>query len=93
MYVILPYTKTKANQLNLIVRPSLKKNKKIDVYNAYGYFIISIGALGYLDYAYYIKFYGKEIADQRKKLYKIRHKKDRLIKGSAGYYADQLLWT
>lgn len=93
MYVILPYTKTKAKKLKVIIRPSLNKTKKIDVYDKKGYYIISIGALGYLDYAYYLKFYGKEIADQRKKLYKIRHKKDRLIKGSAGYYADQLLWT
>jgi len=93
MYVILSYTKKRAKLLKLIIEPSKKKNKKIDVYDKNGYFIVSIGALGYLDYAYYIKFYGKEIADQRKKLYKIRHKKDRLIKGSAGYYADQLLWT
>lgn len=93
MYVILPHTKTKARQLKVIVRPSLNKNKKIDVYDKNGYFLVSIGATGFLDYAYYLKFYGKEIADQRKKLYKIRHKKDRLIKGSAGYYADQLLWT
>jgi len=38
------------------------------------------------------KQYGKKIADERKRLYKIRHKKDRLVKGSPGYYADQLLW-
>jgi len=93
MYVILPHTKTKAKQLKVIVRPSLKKSKKIDVYDKNGYFIVSIGAKGFLDYAYYLKYYGKPIAEQRKKLYKIRHKKDRLVKGTAGYYADQLLWT
>jgi len=69
-----------------------KKNKKIDVYDVYGNFIVSIGDINYLDYPNYTKLYGKKIADERKRLYKIRHKKDRLVKGTAGYYADQLLW-
>jgi hypothetical protein len=35
---------------------------------------------------------GKEYADRRRKAYKMRHEKDRHVRGSAGYYADQLLW-
>lgn len=31
-------------------------------------------------------------AKQRRKLYKLRHQKDRTKKGSPGFYADQLLW-
>ena len=92
MYEILPYTKKKAKQLNVIVKPSNKGNKKIDVYNKRGLYITSVGDRKYLDYAYYLKYYGKKIADERKRLYKIRHNKDRLVKGSPGYYADQLLW-
>jgi hypothetical protein len=92
MYVISTYTKNKAKKLNVIVLSSDKKNKKIDVYDVYGKFIVSIGDPNYLDYPYYTKLYGKKIADERKRLYKIRHKKDRLVKGTAGYYADQLLW-
>jgi hypothetical protein len=93
MYVILPHTKTKAKKLKVIIRPSLKKTKKIDVYDKDGYFLVSIGSYGSMDFAYYLKYYGKEVAIKRKRLYKIRHKKDRLVKGTAGYYADKLLWT
>jgi len=92
MYIITTYTKNKAKKLNVIVLPSEKNNKKIDVYDLYGNFIVSIGDVNYLDYPNYTKLYGKKIADERKRLYKIRHKKDRLVKGTAGYYADQLLW-
>jgi hypothetical protein len=45
-----------------------------------------------MDYPTYILYCGKEFANERKKLYKIRHKKDRNIKGSRGYYADKILW-
>lgn len=92
MYIITTYTKNKAKKLNVIVLSSDKKNKKIDVYDVYGKFIVSIGDPNYLDYPNYTKQYGKKYADERKLLYKIRHKKDRLVKGTAGYYADQLLW-
>ena len=34
----------------------------------------------------------KGTANERRKMYKIRHQKDRLKKGTNGYYADQLLW-
>ena len=39
-----------------------------------------------------LKTKGKEYADERRRLYKIRHNKDRLVKNSNGYYADKLLW-
>jgi hypothetical protein len=34
----------------------------------------------------------KGTAKERRKLYKVRHKKDRNVKNSNGYYADKLLW-
>lgn len=92
MYVIKPYTYNKAKQLNVIVKPSTNKTKKIDVYNKRGEKITSIGARGYADYPTYLAMFGKPYADKRRKLYKLRHNKDRHIKGTAGYYADKLLW-
>jgi hypothetical protein len=92
MYKILPYTLAQAKRLNVKVRPSSKANKKIDVYDRKGNFVVSVGAKGYLDFPTYKKLFGKKIADQRRKLYKARHEKDRKVKRSPGYFADQLLW-
>lgn len=92
MYKISLYTRKKAKKLNVIVLPSEKRNKKIDVYDIYGNLLASIGDPNYLDYPSYLKYCGKKIADDRRKAYKLRHENDRHIKGSAGYYADQLLW-
>jgi hypothetical protein len=51
-----------------------------------------VGDPNYLDYPSFLRYCGKKIADEKRKLYKIRHQKDRTVKGSPGYYADQLLW-
>lgn len=91
-YTITDYTYNKAEKLNVVVQPSSNKKKKIDVLDKNGKKLASIGAIGYLDYPYFIKNFGKEYADKRRKLYKQRHEKDRHIKGSAGYFADKLLW-
>lgn len=91
MYKITDYTKQQAKRLGLVVKPSSVKGKKIDVYKN-GVKVASVGALGYSDYPTYTKNLGKKYADERRKLYKIRHKKDRLKKGTNGWYADQLLW-
>lgn len=92
MYKISLYTRRKAKKLNVIVLPSEKRNKKIDVYDIYGNLLASVGDINYLDYPSYLRYCGKKIAEERRKAYKIRHENDRHIKGSAGYYADQLLW-
>ena len=92
MYKISLYTRKKAKKLNVIVLPSEKRNKKIDVYDIYGNLLASVGDPNYLDYPSYLRYCGKKIAEERRKAYKIRHEKNRHIKGSAGYYADQLLW-
>ena len=85
------YTLQKAKQLNVTVKPSTNKNKKIDVFKD-NKKIASVGAKGYADYPTYIKTRGKQYADKRRALYKIRHEKDRHNIGSNGYYADKLLW-
>lgn len=92
LYRITNYTYNQAKKLNVIVKPSYRKDKKIDVFSKNGYLIAQVGAKGYFDYPTYINTFGKEYAEKRRKLYKIRHQKDRSVKRSAGYYADKLLW-
>ena len=53
MYKILPYTQAQARRLNVRVKPSSRKGKKIDVYDGKGNYITSVGAKGYLDYPTY----------------------------------------
>jgi len=48
--------------------------------------------LRYSDYPTYLETKGKKFADERRRLYKIRHEKTRHVKDSPSYYADQLLW-
>jgi len=90
-YKITDYSYRKAKQLKVEIVPSNNKKKKIDVYKN-DKKIASIGAIGYNDYPTYINTKGLEYANERRKLYKIRHEKDRHIIGSRGYYADKLLW-
>lgn len=91
MYVITAYTRNRAKKLGLVVKPSTNASKKIDVFKNNDK-IASIGGAGYSDYPTYIKTHGKEYADKRRVLYKIRHEKDRHVPGSNGFLADQLLW-
>jgi hypothetical protein len=95
-YKILPYTKSKAKKLGVVVKPSTSKGKKIDVYKG-DEKIASVGAIGYKDYPTYKELEKKGkvkvgTAKKRQVLYKIRHKKDKNVKNSNGYYADKLLW-
>jgi hypothetical protein len=92
MYHILPYTKARAKRLGVTIIPSVKLGKKIDVFSPDGDYICSIGDIKYSDYPTYIKTHGKEYADFRRYLYKIRHDKDRRNIGSRGWFADYLLW-
>jgi hypothetical protein len=71
--------------------PSTNLRKKLDVYRN-GKKISEIGAAGYMDYDSYIRTEGLAFAGERRRLYKIRHEKDRHRKGTAGYYADKILW-
>ena len=91
MYQITDYTKRQAKKLNVDVKPSTRKNKKLDVYKN-GIYIVSVGHSQYRDYPTYIKTHGKDYADERRRLYKIRHEKTRGIERSASWYADKLLW-
>jgi hypothetical protein len=90
MYNIKDYSFKQAKRLNVDIKPSINRNKKIDVFKN-GQKIASIGAIGYGDYPTYLQT-DKKLAETKRAGYKARHQKDRLVKGSAGYFADQILW-
>jgi hypothetical protein len=91
-YKILPYTYHQAKILGVQVFPSDNPKYKIEVYDKNGVFLTYIGASGYKDYPTYVKENGLEYAQKRRRLYKIRHNKDRHARGTAGFFADKLLW-
>jgi len=91
-YHITKYTFDKADKIGVIVKPSTNPSKKIDVFDKDNKLICSIGGIGYKDYPTYIIQDGKAFADERRRLYKIRHNKDINKKGTPGYYANILLW-
>lgn len=95
-YRIKAYTKNQAKKIGVTVKPSKVRGKKIDVFKK-GKKVASVGAIGYNDYPTYMELerkgkVPKGTANKRRRLYKIRHKADRNIKNSNGYYADRLLW-
>lgn len=94
-YTITQYTRQKARNLGVTVKLSSNPKKKLDVFkkvNGKTRKIASVGATGYGDYPTFMRTEGKESANRHRRHYKMRHEKDRHIKGTAGYYADKLLW-
>ena len=91
MYEIKPLQRKNAKKIGVTIKPSTRKGKKIDIFKDKKK-IASVGALGYGDYATFLKEKGREFADKRRRLYKIRHEKNRKKIGTNSYYADQILW-
>lgn len=87
-YRITTYTKQRAKELGVEVKPSTNPEKKIDVYKD-GDKVASIGAINYSDFPTYLKTKDKTYAEFRRKLYHLRHKNDQ---GVNGFYAKKLLW-
>ena len=87
MYDITDYTKKKAKEIGVEVRPSRDSKKKLDVYKG-DELVASIGAMGYGDYPTFLLSKGKAYADKRRSLYHKRHTKDSL----GEYLALWLLW-
>ena len=77
--------RSKASKIGVTVKPSTVKHKKLDVYNKDGDKVASIGDLRYSDF----NLHGDR---ERRQRYKIRHEKHRHRRGTASYYADQILW-
>jgi len=91
MYEITQYSKDQAKKLGVQIKPSTRKDKKIDVFRN-DKKLASIGSKNMMDFPNYIKTKGIEYAKERRKLYKIRHEKDRHKKGTAGWFSDKILW-
>ena len=103
-YHITNYTYKQAKRIGVTVKPSLDKTKKIDVYKTSKTGtnkkskkdtmkkIASVGANGMNDFPTYIQKRGLTYAKTRRRLYKMRHEKDRKIKWTRGWLADKLLW-
>lgn len=90
-YDIKPYSYIQAKKLNVLIFPSRRSMKKIDVYDYDMNYICSIGARGYSDYPS-IKETNPRLAEEKRRLYHARHQKDESVKGTPGYYASRLLW-
>ena len=74
-----------AKKLGVSIKPSSVKHKKLDVFKN-DKKIASIGDIRYSDFL--------QSGDKKAQAaYKKRHQKDRMVVGSAGYYADKILWT
>ena len=101
MYIIKQYTFDKLKKLNeklktdkITIKPSTVKNKKISIFINNNK-IYDIGDSRYLDFPNYIEKRGAEYADERRRLYYIRHNKDPDIKNGAvmkSWWAKWLLW-
>lgn len=81
-----------AKQIGVQIKPSTVKGKKLDVFKS-GDKVASIGAIGYEDYQSYIKEEGLDFANNRRRLYRTRHEKNRNKVGTPSFYADKILWN
>jgi len=90
-YKITKYTYRQAKKLGVSVKPSKNKTKKIDVFKK-DRKIATVGAYGMNDFPTYMIKRGVKYAKTRRRLYKIRHEKDRKTKWTNGWFADKLLW-
>ena len=90
-YKITKYTYERARELGLTVKVSKFPLKKLDVYKDNVY-LASVGDSKYMDYPNYIIVYGQIHANERKRLYVNRHKKNSDVKYSKQWLALNLLW-
>jgi hypothetical protein len=88
VYNITDYSYKQAKLLGVEIKNSINKTKKIDIFKD-GKKIASSGAYGMKDYPTYIKEKGKPYADERRRLYHIRHAKDKSLNA---YFSKKILW-
>jgi hypothetical protein len=83
-YRITDYSRNQAKKLGVSIRLSSNPKKKLDVYKN-GVKVASIGATGYGDFGTFMETKGKAYADERRRLYRIRHKGE-------NNYSLKILW-
>jgi hypothetical protein len=88
-YKITEYSKSQAKKLGVDIKLSTSKTKKIDVFRGKEK-IASVGQKGYKDYPSYIQEKGKAYADERRRLYRLRHKND--LNSENGKWSSRILW-
>jgi hypothetical protein len=86
-YTITDYTKRKAKEIGVEITLSSNPKKKLDVYLD-GKRIATIGDSNYGDYPTFLKEKGTQYANERRRLYHLRHTKDTLVEKLARI----LLW-
>lgn len=84
MYQITEWSKKQAKKLGVDIRLSSNPKKKLDVYKN-GKKLASIGDVNYSDYGTYLVTKGKAYADERRRLYRIRH-------AGENNYSLKILW-
>lgn len=84
VYIITEYSQQQAKKLGVDIKLSTNPKKKLDVFKD-GKKIASIGQIGYKDYGVYLKEKGKKYADERRRLYRLRHKGE-------DNYSLKILW-
>jgi len=89
--MITPYTMKQAKKFGVTIKVSKDPSKKLDVFKN-GVKVASIGAKGYKDYGMYLVEKGEKYANERRRLYRIRHSSEQSKVGSPGWWALRLLW-
>jgi hypothetical protein len=89
--MITPYTMKQAKKFGVMIKVSKDPSKKLDVFKN-GVKVASIGARGYKDYGMYLLEKGENYANERRRLYRIRHDGEQRKVGSQGWWAWHLLW-
>jgi hypothetical protein len=93
VYQIKKHTLDRAKELGLKVFASDNPKYKIEVYDGLsGHFLFYGGDANYSDYPSYLESHGREYADERRRLYRIRHQKEINNIGSRGSIIAYLLW-
>jgi hypothetical protein len=72
MYDITDYTRERARKLGYTVKASVHRGRKIDVFKGDKY-ITSLGDTRYGDYSSFIESKGRPYAEERRRLYHLRH--------------------
>jgi hypothetical protein len=91
MYEITPEQYDIAKDIGVYIFPSDKKKYKLDVYTNEGAFFTSIGSSAHKDYFIYDRDDGKDVAENRRRLFKLRTEKKSIV-GNRTWLARKLLW-